>query len=41
LPNCDKCPIFSECPVYARPGKRDPGEDCPFLKLIEIQKSGE
>jgi len=39
LPNCDKCPIFSECPVYVIGDSRgDPREDCPFLKLMEMQK---
>ena len=40
MPNCDKCPIFGECPVYVGAGKHDAAEDCPFLNLIEMQKSG-
>ena len=41
MPNCNKCPIFEECPVYAvGDHKGDPEIDCPFLKLIKMQKSG-
>ena len=39
MPNCSTCPIFHECPINI-PGdvKGDPEMDCPFLKLIEMQK---
>ena len=41
MPNCSKCPIFEECPVYAvGDHKGDPEIGFPLLKLIKMQKSG-
>ena len=38
MPNCDKCSVFSECPVYSGTGKGNPDGECPFIKLIKAQR---